>query len=823
MYGEKQRKKKNTQQKENVTIISSINKHNDERNLIIVESPSKCKTIEKYMGSQYKCIATKGHLREINGLKSINKKNNYEITYSIIKEKEGHIRSIQSIISEYNISNIYLGTDDDREGEAIAWHICELFNLPIETTKRIIFHEVTKPAIENAVKNPITINMNLVYSQQARQVLDIIVGFKISPYLWKYIYSSKSKSLSAGRCQTPALRLIYDNDIEKRTGEEQQLKYKIIGYFFSKNLPFILNTEFDTETEVLSFLEKSKTTNYKLEINKTPHECVIAPPLPLHTSRLLQISNNQLNMSPKQTMSYCQQLYQEGYITYMRTTSTKYSKVFLEKTKDYIEKRWKIEYVGNIEKLEHKDSNDPHEAIRVTNIEHTTIDCDDTKLKSLYNLIWRNTIESCMANEIKKVTNIKIVEEDHNHNHNTKEKEKKYEYKYALEIPLFAGWRIITKKIEEITTETNEKNGILMYLQMIEKSSNKIIYNTINALITFHEKHSYYTEAGLIKKLEELGIGRPSTYAMLVETIKERGYVTKMNVDGTKYILNEYILSNNEIEKTTKEKIFGGERNKLIIQPIGILTIEFLLKYFQSLFSYEYTKKMEEELDEISLPLSNEIENNKKQKEWFHICKNCDDEIKEHIKPLSKLGKQSYKINEEYELVFQQYGPVLKNKNNEYKSIKKNIELDIEKLKNGLYNYDDLVEIKNNVLGEYNDEPIYIKSGKYGAYIEYKDTKKNISKINNDMSKITLEDAIGVLTDDKRYIVQSKNTLRIIDTDMSIKKGKYGSYVYYKTDVMKTPEFYSLSKFKLGYLKCDIEILKKWILETYNVPKINEK
>ena len=279
--------------------------------LIIVESPSKCAKIESYLGINYCCIASKGHFRGIDGLRAIDTKITFEPKFTEIPEKKDHISFMRRTISKFSKDKIILATDDDREGEAIAWHICDLFGLPVETTPRIIFHEVTKSALQNAIKSPTIINLKLVKAQHARQVLDIIVGYKVSPMLWKYLYNNNSNSLSAGRCQTPALRLVYDNHMEKMNKGNLDAYYKTTGTFFDRELKFELDTEFKTRTEIIHYLKQSIRFNHILSIHKT-RETEKSPPKPFHTSRLLQVASNILHISPNETMRLCQQLYENA-------------------------------------------------------------------------------------------------------------------------------------------------------------------------------------------------------------------------------------------------------------------------------------------------------------------------------------------------------------------------------------------------------------------------------------------------------------------------------------------------------------------------------
>ena len=792
--------------------------------LIIVESPSKCSKIEGFLGNEYCCIASKGHIRTIEGLKSIDTKNTFEPTFSIIDEKKGQVEFMRSIISRFSKPNIILASDDDREGEAIAWHICEVFDLPIQTTKRILFHEITKTAIIEAVKAPTLINMNLVHAQHARQVLDMIVGYKISPYLWKYLYFNKSNSLSAGRCQTPALRLVYDNNHNKK--EDLETKYKTIGNFTTNNVAMTLNYEFDTKEEIVAYLTTSKTFQHIIKVGSTK-KATKQPPKPLNTSRLLQLANNVLHISPKETMSLCQSLYQNGHITYMRTDSTKYSKDFLNKAEEFIIKQWnKPEYIGKLDNIQQKDINNPHEAIRVTHINTQYLnDSDNSRMSSLYRLIWRNSVESCMADALYNSTEVRISAPL-----------EKY-YSYTIEIPVFLGWKIVKDKKDvdcenddndTINGNSNKKNtkgqtnqtekqnnptALLMFFQSLETSGKPIHFNYIESSVVVRNKHQHYTEASLINKLEELGIGRPSTFATIVETIQERGYVKRMNLDGEKVNCSEYKLrSDGLLEIKQQEKVFGNEKNKIVIQPLGILTMEFLVKHFQELFSYDYTKQMEDKLDQVSSGEENE---------WAKLCKECYNEIKELSKELTSLTKQVYPIDDTHDYIFEKFGPVIRNRLEdgtfEYKQAKKDMKIDFEKLKNRQYILDELYEIKNDCLGKYEDEDMFIKNGKFGVYVEWGDKRESIKKIEKPIDQITLQDVIDYLGTDKMQ--QNKSLLRIVTPELSIRKGKgrLGNYVYYKREDMPKPAFYNLKKFPEGYITCEPKVLIDWLIETYNI------
>lgn len=758
--------------------------------LVIVESPSKCSKIEHFLGSNYSCIASIGHLRQIKGLKSIDTKNNFEPTYEIIEDKKDHIEKMRKLISKYNKSNIYLATDDDREGEAISWHICKLFDLPLHT-KRILFHEITKKAILHAIENPTTINISLVDAQKTRQILDIIVGYKISPFLWKYLYNNKENSLSAGRCQTPALRLVYENEFQNK---DLIQSHKLVGNFTSKKLLFQCNTPFEKEEDVIAFLEECKQFSFALTIHDQ-NTITKKSPLPFCTSTLLQTANSVLQMSPKETMSHCQQLYQTGYITYMRTESKQFSKDFLNKMNAFICEKHGEPYVGNLEALKNTNSENPHEAIRVTQIDISTIsNCKNTRMNTLYKLIWKHTMQSCMSNAI------------YNNNKITISAPLKSMFINNIESPQFLGWKIIEKKVNIVELQ-NESQAVIQYLKTLEKSKKKIVYNEIASEVFCKSNHSYYTEASLINKLESLEIGRPSTYSSIVETIKERGYVKKVNIEGKKILCNSFILKEKNICKKNEEKVFGAEKNKLVIQTIGILALEFLTQYFDKIFSYEYTKGMEKQLDLIS---NNEIEN------WSSICNLCYQELKDLSTGIKNVKKNAYNICDGYELLFEKYGPVIRHTLEdgtiEYLPGNKQIQVDLEKLKKQKYELHELVDNTNQCLGMYEDQELFLKNGKYGHYVEWGEKRESVKHIKKPISEITIDDIIDFLKEKKN----DNNMLRIIDDNLSVRKGKYGPYIFYKTKDMKKPSFFNIKKCPFGFLSCSEEELKSWINKTYN-------
>ena len=767
--------------------------------LVIVESPSKCAKIEQYLGPLYKCIASKGHIREIDGLKSIDQKT-FEPKFNIVSEKKDHVEFMRNCIQYFNPENIYLASDDDREGEAIAWHICDTFKLSIENTPRIIFHEITKPAILESLNHKTRVNMNLVHAQHARQILDIIVGYKISPTLWKQVYHSRSNSLSAGRCQTPALRLVYDNEKEKENSESEYL-YKTTGTFLSQNIVFELNHEFTKKEEVINFLEQTKTHKHSITFDAAKESSRTAPQ-PFNTSKLLQFCNNKLGYSPKTTMQICQNLYQNGHITYMRTDNTKYSDVFLKQLGQSIEQNYGKEYLGNFDKIENKDSNaNPHEAIRVTDIEMLELPAESNPREaSLYRLIWRNTMESGMADAKYNIYRTKIRAPDLS-------PKKGLYYENVLEIPVFLGWQ----KVVEDKNDKGKKDTLLYFQSLSEKTKSDVPYQNINSNVVVRKKHTHYTESTLIKRLEDLGIGRPSTFATIVDTIQERGYVKCGDIPGVKITCDEFILRKGEsIETKSSEKTFGQEKNKLVIEPLGILCIELLLEQFEPFFDYGYTRSLEEDLDKIV----NQTDS------WNKVCKTCFKKIDDVLKTIEKKEKTKYQIDDQHEVVFLDNGPVIRSKNAEtgkydYKTIKKDI--DFDGVKSGKYELSDLIAIPSENLGKFKGMDVLLKTGKYGPYVSIGDKTQSIKDIGIALDKIVISDIVSFLklNEEQERKPGSSNTLRVLTSNMSIRKGQYGPYLFYKTPEMKGPVFFNIKKFNNDPVTCDSKLLMDWIKTTY--------
>jgi len=770
--------------------------------LVIVESPTKCKKIEDYLGPGYKCVASYGHLRELNSLKNIDIKNNFEPTFTNI-ESTIKIKRIAELRKEIaSCDDVILATDDDREGEAIAWHICMMFNLNIEKTKRIVFHEITENAIQHSIKNPRLVDMNIVRAQQARQILDLLVGFKISPILWKYISKNADNSLSAGRCQTPALRIIYENQkaIEQNPGIK---KYGTIGYFTNQCIAFDLSKKYETEDDLIDFLESSSDFKHIYSCS-SPVKVYKNQPEPFTTSRLQQTASNDLHISPKETMKLCQTLYEAGYITYMRTDSKIYSNDFIDSAKKYIEAGYGENYINKEERDREKDkkkttskklvkAQEAHEAIRPTNIFLKDLpDKIGAKEKRMYKLIWENTLESCMEKASFYSITATITASLDN------------KYSYTSENIDFPGWKIVKGKYE---IDNKEYHYLLQMKQNVE-----ILCKKVQSKLTLTNTKLHYTEAKLVQLLEENGIGRPSTFSTLVDKIQERGYVKKEDVQGNKIKCSDYEMENGEIFEIETMREFGNEKNKLVLQQVGSLVSKFLDKNFQALFNYDYTKKMENDLDSIA----------KGEKVWHSVCAECLEQIDDLIKELKETGesKREIKIDDKHVYTIGKFGPVIKctDENGEgvsFKPVKKDI--DLEKLEAGEYKIEDIIEEKiaatdsGKVLGRYEGEDVILKNGKFGLYVNWgKNTKSLKCFGNRPIENISFEDIVKILDKDG-------NLVREISANISIRNGKFGRYIFYKTPKMKKPIFHQLFGFTNDIELCDINTLKEWIEEKYKI------
>jgi DNA topoisomerase-1 len=812
--------------------------------LVIVESPSKCKKIEKYLNDNddlniYEVVATMGHINELKSLENIDIKNNFTCKYDLIEAKKKNTDAIKKKIK--TVDEVIIACDADREGEGISYAICEVFKLSVTKTKRIIFNEITEQAILEAIKNPRTINMNLVHAQQTRQILDLIVGFKVTPVLWKHISRNTEHSLSAGRCQTPALRLIYDNQNEINKSPGKQI-YSTTGYFTNKNIPFVLNKNYETEEEIVDFLDGTSTFDHVYMCSQ-PTKSFRSQPEPFTTSKIQQTASNELHYSPKDTMKICQKLYEAGYITYMRTDSKKYSKEFIDSATSYITQFYNEKYIN--EKINDLCNNQPqkneleshpenreedkkykvkkatkkvakavkvekeetqkieaHEAIRPTDISLKELPEEtDSKEKRLYKLIWTNTLESCMS-----PASYYVITASLSGYNNTK-------FSYVSEQIDFLGWKIVeTKKQDD-----KEKEPHYNYLQTLKQNSS-MPYKKILANVLLKDTKSHYTEAKLVNILEDNGIGRPSTFSSIVEKIQERVYVKKQDVKGKEILCKDYELNETQdiFEVETKRE-FGNEKGKLVIQPLGIIVIEFLIKKFDELFNYDFTRQMEDDLDKIS----------KGEKVWYEVCKICNEKIDTFIENLKDDKKVEIKIDETHVYMIGKHGPVIKClKDNSFKGIKKDLQVDIHKLENGGYNLEDLIVIEEKTsntdkkqngteLGVYENESVILRKGKFGLYVTWGEKSKTLKELGNrPIESINFEEVEQIL---KNNETTGSNIVRTINENLSIRKSAKGDYIFFKTSKMKKPSFFNLTGIDEDYKTCEIDVLKSWLKDKHGV------
>ncbi len=548
------------------------------KNLVIVESPAKAKTIEKYLGRDFHVLSSVGHIRSIvkktkDGTPPIDVANDFFAVYEVDPEKKKVITELKKNVKTVGKDNVWLATDEDREGEAIAWHLCKVLDLPVETTKRIVFHEITKDAITNAIKNPRTVDMNLVQAQQARQILDRLVGFELSPVVWQKVPGGKS----AGRVQSPAVRLLVEREREimKFEGSSQ---FKVTAIFIHDNQEFKaeLNQKFDSEAAAHEFLTSLKPATFTVsDISKTPG--TRNPAAPFTTSTLQQEANAKLGFSSKATMASAQRLYQDGKITYMRTDSVNLSGQAIASATDFIKRLYGPDY-STVRKFKTKSASaqEAHEAIRPTDISRETVTSNEYDQK-LYDLIRRRTLASQMSAAKLEKTIISIDIQGNN----------KLHFEAKGEVITFDGF---------LRVYGGGKDELLPKLH----TGDTLETHNITARQTFARPPSRYTEGSLVKKLEDLGIGRPSTYATIIDTVQTRGYVEKGDSEGQPRDVIVLSYNGEEVSRDIVQEKTGSTRGKLIPTPSGELIADFLTDHFTQIVDYDFTANVETEFDKIA-------------------------------------------------------------------------------------------------------------------------------------------------------------------------------------------------------------------------------
>ena len=559
------------------------------KNLVIVESPAKAKTIEKYLGNDFHVLSSVGHIRAIakktkDGTPPIDIQHGFKTTYEIDPEKKKVIAELKKAVKSVGAANVWLATDEDREGEAIAWHLCEVLKLDPKTTKRITFHEITKSAIEEAIKHPRTVDMKLVEAQQARQILDRIVGFELSPVVWQKVPGGKS----AGRVQSPAVRLLVEreHEIDAFAGSSQ---FKVTAIFAAgkQELKAELKQRFDSEDAARAFLESLASATFTVtDISTSPSSR--NPAAPFTTSTLQQEANSKLGMGSRATMASAQKLYQEGRITYMRTDSVNLSSQAIAASADYIKRLYGIEY-SHVRKFKTKSAGaqEAHEAIRPTDITRESVSGSDYDQR-LYDLIRRRTLASQMAPAKLENTTITISINDGEKQNNSSKTNDKFVFEAKGQVVLFDGFLRVYGGGKDDTILPTVKSG------------DQLQRHSVEARQVFARPPARYTEGTLVKKLEELGIGRPSTYATIMNTIQTRGYAEKGDSEGVPRDVILLQLIDNKVEREITQEKTGSNKGKLVPTPAGELISGFLTDHFNRVVDYGFTADVEKDFDDIA-------------------------------------------------------------------------------------------------------------------------------------------------------------------------------------------------------------------------------
>ena len=795
------------------------------KNLIIVESPAKAKTIQKFIGKEYEVISSKGHVRDLPAKDlGIDIQKNFEPYYEIMSDKKRLIADIKKMASEAN--EVLLATDDDREGEAISWHVMEAADIPIEKTKRIVFHEITKQAIEHALSHPRSLDIDLVHAQQARRVLDRLVGFELSPVLWRKV----KPQLSAGRVQSVAVKLIVEREREVSHFQSTS-NFKVVGQFQSEQnkkneLTAELNKRFDTKEEAQGFLNDCKTARFSVaSVEKNPGKKSPAPPFT--TSTLQQEASRKLGFSVTKTMVIAQQLYEAGYITYMRTDSVNISNLALVSAKEEIEKLYGAKYSKTRKYMtKTRGAQEAHEAIRPTDMGNQSVP-GDTFAKRLYELIWKRTIASQMSDALTEKTVINIPVS------NREEK-----FVATGEVILFQGF--LKVYFESQDDEQDEIAGVMAPVTQGES----LCALEINATQKFAQPPARYTEASLVKRLEELGIGRPSTYAPTISTIQKREYVVKENRPGKERNLIQLLLKNNEIKETVLKEKYGSEKDKLFPTDIGIVVNEYLQNNFDTIMDYGFTAQVEKEFDDIAEgtmtwqkmldqfykgfhdAVETAISHSQKasgerilgQDEsgkniyaklgkygpMVQIGDNYQDDKAKYARMKKSQSIESITLQEALDLFklpktlgtynnlevvvgMGRFGPYVKF-GNEYVTIPKEMDpLDVD-LETAQKLIDDKMKLNEarapRLLGEYDGHEVFVVVGKYGPYIKFNNQNITLDKKSN-AATLTLEEAIRQISG-----VGSKNILVsfLEDDKVKVMNGRYGAYITNGTDNFKIPK-----------------------------------
>ena len=764
-----------------------------QKNLVIVESPAKAKTIEKFLGEDFKVMSSYGHIRDLKKKELSIDIDSLKPDYEIPSEKEKVVKELRS--NAKSAEKVWLASDEDREGEAISWHLCEVLGLDEKKTNRIVFHEITKPAILEAIKNPRHLDMNLVNAQQARRVLDRLVGFKLSPVLWRKV----KPSLSAGRVQSVAVRLIVEREREIKSFKSEDF-YRVYGTFAITNddgsqseVKAEVPTRFKTHDEVMEFLKRCEQATFSVEsISKKPLRRSPAPPFT--TSTLQQEAARKLGFTVSQTMMVAQHLYENGLITYMRTDSVNLSSLCLTASKEEIVKTWGEEYSKTRQyHTQSKGAQEAHEAIRPTDMSKPTID-GSVQEKRLYELIWKRTAASQMADaEIEKTTvNISIS--------GCQE-----QFVTGGEVIKFDGF---IKVYHESTDDEEQRDDDSMRLLPPLEEGMALARREVSAVQRFTQCPMRYNEASLVHKLEELGIGRPSTYAPTISTIQQREYVHKGDKKGDERTYTVDTLKGKQISQSVRSELVGSDKGKLLPTDIGIVVNDFLMQYFPGIMDYNFTAKVEQKFDEIA----------EGTEQWTDMMKDFykdfEPEVEKtmNIRAEHKVGERELgkdpKTGKPVYVKIGRFGPVVQigsaddTEKPQFAQLPAEMSLESITLEEAM----DLFKLPR-VVGTYENQPVTIGTGRFGPYVLHKKKYVSLPKGCDPMT-VTLDEAVKLIEEKRKEEVQRH--LRKFDEDpkLEVLNGRYGPYIAYDGKNYRLPKNMHEKAAQLSYEEC-MEIVNK--------------
>ena len=757
-----------------------------QENLVIVESPAKAKKIEEFLGKDYKVMSSYGHIRDLKKKELSINEQTMEPDYEIPDEKKKLVTELKATAKK--AKKIWLASDEDREGEAISWHLCEVLGLDEEKTSRIVFHEITKPAILDAIQHPRHLDMNLVNAQQARRVLDRLVGFKLSPVLWRKV----KPALSAGRVQSVAVRLIVEREREiQKFKSESYYRVSAIFALINENgnateVKAELDKRFKTHEEVEAFLEKCKDAKFTVEaVNKKPLKRTPAPPFT--TSTLQQEAARKLGFTVSQTMMIAQKLYESGRITYMRTDSVNLSTLCTNASKDEIIKVYGNEYSQPRAYHTHsKGAQEAHEAIRPTYMNETSID-GTSQEKRLYELIWKRTIASQMADAQIEKTTINI------HIDNAEEK-----FVANGEVITFDGFIKVYRESTDDEDGTEDATHILPAM----KEGDELQRREITATEKFSAAPLRYTEASLVKKLEDLGIGRPSTYAPTISTIQQREYVQKGDKKGVERSYTIDSLKGIKVTQKVKKEIAGNEKGKLLPTDIGIVVNDFLMENFPGIMDYNFTANVEQKFDDIA----------EGKTEWNKWMKTFDKDFEPEVSKVMnarsehKAGERELgtdpKTGKPVFVKIGRFGPVAQIGSAEDKDkplfaqLPSNLSIETITLEEAL----ELFKLPRE-LGEFEDTKVSVGTGRFGPYVQHNRKYVSIPKGEDPMT-ITLDRAIELIQE-KRETEQKRHLKSFAeDEKLELLNGKYGPYIAYDGKNYRLPKNKMENVEALTYEEC---------------------